>query len=67
MTTGTYLDQLSNPKNPYFDTFDKSVALMVQKLVCSIFGLDFPLGVQTLGLACSLMMMMESNYAVHVL
>ena len=31
-----------------------------------IFGLDFPLGVQTLGLACSLMMM-ESNYAVHVL
>ena len=37
MTTGTYLDQLSNPKNPYFDTFDKSVALMVQKLVCPIF------------------------------
>ena len=32
-----------------------------------IFGLDFPLGVQTLLLACSVMMMMESNYAVHVL
>ena len=32
------------------------------------FGLDFPLGVQTLLLACSvMMMMMESNYAVHVL
>ena len=31
------------------------------------FGLDFPLGVQTLVLACSVMMMMESNYAVHVL
>ena len=28
-----------------------------------IFGLDFPLGVQTLVLAWSLMMMMESNYA----
>ena len=32
-----------------------------------IFGLDFPLGVQTLVLACSVMMMMESNYAAHVL
>ena len=33
-----------------------------------VFGLDFPLGVQTLVLACSvMMMMMESNYAVHVL
>ena len=39
----------------------------------NIIGLDFPLGVQTLLLAWSLMMMMmmmmmmESNYAVHVL
>ena len=34
----------------------------------SIFGLDFPLGVQTLVLACSvMMMMMESNYAAHVM
>ena len=36
-TTGTYLDQLSSPKNPYFDTLCKSVALMVQKLECDQF------------------------------
>ena len=34
---GTHLDQLSIPKNPYFDTLGKSVALKVQKLDCDQF------------------------------
>ena len=34
---GTHLDQLSIPKNPYFETLGISVALMVQKLECDQF------------------------------
>ena len=35
--SGTHLDQLSSPKNPYFDTLGKAVALKVQKLDCDQF------------------------------
>ena len=35
--SGTHLDQLSSPKNHYFDTLCKHVALMVQKLECDQF------------------------------
>ena len=38
---GTHLDQLSIPKNPYFDTLGISVALMVQKLEHDLFLTNF--------------------------
>ena len=38
---GTHLDQLSIPKNPYFDTLGISVAQMVQKLEHDLFLTNF--------------------------
>ena len=39
--SGTHLDQLSIPKNPYFDTLGISVAQMVQKLEHDLFLTNF--------------------------